>query len=1025
MEFRKVFRMNLKEMLLVFLAFTLMVVVSYFSVSVIVEKRLFATARKILISAEMNISSGFHKAEILILNTALDLRRRLDGGQSQEQIKAYIRNLNLPPKEAAGAAGFGRIYGYIRGGYAAGEDWDISDEVNPEGFPWYRDARLAEDRAVLSVPPRDKDTDVFLVTISRSLSAGEEENLGVIAIDVNLDMVSEYFLSITIAEEGHVVLMDGDLDILADPYREIRGLNLGELGPGYPALAAQLTGETDHLYEIKMRDWKGVTVIYSFERMDNGWYIGLSMPIRDYYSDIYRMAAILSLLGLTLAALLCWILIRLGMAKLRADEKNRSKSSFLARMSHEIRTPMNAIFGMSELIMRKAPDGEVREYATVINQSNITLLALINDILDFSKIESGHLRIENRDYHFMSVVNDLISIFRPRFAEKPVDFFVNVDSHIPAELKGDEVRVRQILSNLLNNAVKYTREGRVCLDIHSFRFSSGKIRLIMRVEDTGIGIKQEEIKDLFSEFTRFDNEKNKGIEGAGLGLPIALFLCRKMGGGIEVESRYGEGSVFTATVNQSFSGDKRMAEVINGDKLKVLVFESRPFHRGTLLSALDNLGVHHHCAADLVEFIHELEQGDYGCAIVPSRYSDDCLPSFSRRRGTLRLIFITEMGETFDLRDVGTLMQPVYSLNLANALNGIRESAIQQRSDMVCMTAPGARVLVVDDIPINLRVVKELLVPFEVKVDTCTSGAEALRLVRENYYDLVFMDHMMPDMDGIQTTALIRALGRNDRHFLDLPIVALTANAVRGQKEIFLENGINDFISKPIEMDKLSRVLEKWIPRKKQTGFSRIGGGKESKGVEIFNIPGIDAAEGLRHIGGSLPAYRNILALFCRDAADLIVRIRSSLEEGDTGLYSNLLHAFRGASLNVGAVEAHTIAAELEAADKNGNITLLRERTEEFLGKMEKLVGDIQARLDQREAENTDNENKETLKELRLEDLKESLEKMDITMVDELLAGYREKNLDMKARDFISDITQDILLYEYDRAIAKIEHSGY
>ncbi|MDR1581030.1 MAG: response regulator, partial [Synergistaceae bacterium] len=330
------------------------------------------------------------------------------------------------------------------------------------------------------------------------------------------------------------------------------------------------------------------------------------------------------------------------------------------------------------------------------------LLSIINDILDFSKIESGRMEIASREYWLRSLLNDVIDIVRIRLYEKNVKFVTNIDGTLPCRLEGDEIRVRQVLLNILSNAVKYTFNGSVSFGARGEARGGGEILMTFEVADTGIGIKEENLGRLFEDFVRFNSDTDKNIEGTGLGLAITKRLCLAMGGDVSVSSVFGEGSVFTATLLQKVKDSKTLVET-------------------------DALIHHSH--------------------------------------------------ETPDAR--------------------------------IDFTAPEARVLIVDDIETNLKVVEGLLAPYEMKISVCGGGSEAVRMAREDIYDIIFMDHIMPEMNGIEAVAAIRSAP--GEYFRTVPIIALTANAVSGMREMFLENGFNDFLSKPyrdIEAERDSRALD-------------------------------------------------------------------------------------------------------------------------------------------------------------------------------------------------------------------------
>ncbi|MDR3255646.1 MAG: response regulator [Synergistaceae bacterium] len=596
-------------------------------------------------------------------------------------------------------------------------------------------------------------------------------------------------------------------------------------------------------------------------------------------------------------------------AKTKAEADSESKSSFLARMSHEIRTPMNAIIGMSELAVRDYGKPEALNHIYDVKQAGENLLSIINDILDFSKIESGNVEMTDARYETASLLNDVLAIVRTRLGDKPVEFFEDIDPSIPEHLVGDAAKVRQILLNILSNAVKYTNDGAIKFFVSGEYLDDGFANMFFSVEDSGIGIKSEDIGRLFGDVSPFDLEHNNNTHGAGLGLAITHRLCRAMGGGIEVRSEYGFGSIFTVKIRQQ-------------------------------------------------------------CPVY---------------------------------RPIGDIEK---DLRYHDRLSG------------VCFTVPGYRVLVVDDNATNLKVAEGLLAPYMMLVDTCMSGEESISLVIKNDYDLVLMDHMMPGMDGIEATKAMRSLGGR---FKELPIAALTANAVAGRREMFLKNGFDDFLSKPIEISKLNEFIERLVPeeRRKQ---AETAADKEPESF-VLEIDGLDTIRGAMMTGGTEAGYREVLELYCRDVDSRMEYLDISQAERDMNNFTTHVHALKSASATIGAVAISRDAAFLEDAGRRGDLEAIRDCLDFFRANLAETLSRIQAAIYPGRPNET-NENTQTIDKAALSRLKEALVAEDVGAVDAMLSEFAAMTLDSQTADVLSQISDLVLTSEFKEAAERLTHSA-
>ena len=720
-----------------------------------------------------------------------------------------------------------------------------------------------------------------------------------------------------------------------------------------------------------------------------------------------------------------------------AETANRTKSSFLASMSHEIRTPMNAITGMAELLLRGDLTEEARSYAQDIKQAGNNLVSIINDILDFSKIEAGKMEIVPVKYLLTSLVNDTVNIIRMKLKEKPIRFYTNIDSRIPNTLFGDEARMRQILINLLSNAAKFTERGHVSLTITVQDKTSSQVWLRFSVSDTGKGIKYDDQKKLFSDFVQVDLKRNRSIEGTGLGLAITKRLCAIMGGTISMSSEYSKGSTFTITIPQGIESSEPFAAVEDPANKKVLIYDGRVVYAKSVCWSLENMGVPYKVVSTMDEFIKVLFKEEW--SLVLSGYGihekvihamkkpEDIYPG--RKKPPLALMI--EWGTEAYIPNVRFVSLPVQSLAIANVLNGKADSkgysmASSTVSGIIRYAFPGAHLLIVDDIATNIKVAEGLLAPYKCNIDSCLSGQEAIELVKHNTYDIVFMDHMMPDMDGIEATMIIREWEKermqSDLSYKKVPIIALTANAVFGVRDMFIEKGFNDFLAKPIDVAGLDEVLNRWISKEKRETAS-LKNRAEKENIKTPHIHDVDVQKGIVMTGGTLEGYFSVLDTYHKDAKERIESMHKALELDRIPVFVMHIHALKSASAAIGAAKLAAEAEKLEAAGKSNDIIYIRDNITIFTDHLIKLIDNIYFAVISNKNE-VDKEMPASSNAgvfVLLGDLKGALTKQKADGIDHILSEINRKQMDAKTKEIVDRISDNVLITEYEDAVSIID----
>jgi len=1023
------------QIVFVALAFALMVFASYLFVSDIERNHLQRSVKDAILFTEANITADLKEPETLLSGFAETVRGMILHRDNAQTVREYIQYINQYMRAnnedfllgVLGFYGFFDVFG--KRYFTESVDWVPPEDYVLSDRPWYKVAIEANGDIGVTEPYKNLRTgDAYILTFARCLFNEKGARLGVICLDINLDRISQHAVNTQFAEKGYGFLLSEDMKLIAHPEPNMLGMAFHDVNSRIASYENELI-KNGHISEAISTDYRGIESIVFIERLYNGWYMGIVTPKNEYYKSTRIMAIVLTVIGAIMATALIVILLlifkevnkeseksramahwynsilnaiplpitvtdantnwtfineaverllgitleyaigkpcsnwgssicntedcgiacakrglhqtyfsqgnssyQIDVAMLKdvnekimgyievvqditnlkqitkkqadAEAANAAKSAFLAKVSHEIRTPMNAILGITEILLQnEALSPDMQEALSRIYNSGYLLLGIINDILDLSKIEAGKLELTPINYDVPSLINDTVHLNIMRFDSKPIIFDLYLDENIPMVLFGDELRIKQILNNLLSNAFKYTDSGKISLSIAVEPSKDpSMITLLFRVSDTGQGMTREQIDKLFDEYTRFNLEANRSTEGAGLGMNITKRLVDLMDGEILVESVKGKGSLFTVRLPQGF-----------------------------------------------------VDNGVLGKAVVEN------------------------------------LMQ--FRLG--------RMSQMKKAPQVVREYMPYGRVLIVDDVETNLYVAKGLMSPYGLSIDTAMSGFEAIDKIKSgSKYDVIFMDHFMPKMDGIETAKNIRELGYTN------PIVALTANALTGQTEVFMANGFDGFISKPIDIHQLNAVLNKLI--------------RDKYPAEI-----VEAARQIKdNIKKSASQQQSVNAelikIFVRDAQKAVailetIHSNNYRRADDTQMYVINIHAMKSALANIGELELSAAAAKLEEAGRTQDIAEISNDTPGFISALRAVIQKVNPNKD-----DTDDKADVTMSEEDRAALIEQLSLMqkasiefDKKTVKNTLSQIREKKLPFTVKKLLETISEHLLHSEF------------
>ena len=771
-------------------------------------------------------------------------------GATNEEIVEYITRESTNTASQFDESYTG-LYGYINGKYVDGVGWVPPEDYDPTVRDWYKESVAAGGQPIVVNPYVDAQTGNVIISVCKALT----DTNNVLGLDLTLNDVQETVEGIQIDGNGYGFVLNYDGTVVAHHDSTEKGKNYSE-DPDKKEIYEKVMSTDKGNFEM-MIDGKKCTVFV--DDVHDQWHLAIVVEKSALMKNTWNVLIVSVFIGLFVFALISIFYIIgyrherkvnarmeemkateqkreyeakiLQLEKAAADTANKAKSDFLADMSHEIRTPINAVLGMNEMILRESKDEQILEYSSNIKSAGNTLLSIINNILDFSKIEDGKMTLVPVEFDSSELITNLVNTISERARAKGLEFITDIDESVPSRLYGDDVRISQIVMNLLTNAVKYTESGSVTLRVRNNGITDGNAKLRFEVEDTGIGIKDEDLGKLFESFKRIEEKRNRHIEGTGLGISIVCKLLAMMDSKLHVESQYAIGSTF-------------------GFDLKLRVIDPEPV----------------------------------------GKYDE-------KRKSVLS----TE-GETH-----------IY--------------------------APKAKILVTDDNGMNLKVAINFMKIFGITPVTCSSGKETIDLMRTGKFDIVFLDHMMPVMDGMETLKVLK-----DENLLNgTVVIALTANAVVGAETQYLNAGFDGYLSKPVTVNDIEKTLKKFLPADViESGASDASGSKTSKlSMDKLRTLGLNVDAALVYTCNDEDFYMELLSDYAKSASDKCHDLSSYLENGDLKNYEILVHSLKSASKTVGADDVSEQAKALEEASRNKDVDFVNEHHKAFVESFTELAGKI------------------------------------------------------------------------------------
>lgn len=736
----------------------------------------------------------------------------------------------------------------------------------------------------------------------------------------------------------------------------------------------------------------------------------------------------------------------------RLEETNRRTEDFLTNVSHELRTPINAVTGLTAVMLQHEKDAVKKKDILSVQMAGHRLFNQIEDILDYTEIDTGKMKISEDTYMISSVINDIITGNRVLEMENAPELIFDIDTRMPSVFIGDARKIKKIIKHIIDNAVKFTKKGGVYIRVSTLKKDYG-VNLCIRVSDTGIGIDEESLGKIRERFYQSNGGRNRRAGGLGLGLPIVYGMVAAMEGFIQIESTEGSGTTVAVSIPQKVADDTPGMAVENREGLclgcflrpeKYEVPEVRNYYDEMISHMSSGLELPLHRASNMDGLERMLALYRLTHLFIGKEEYEENAAYFEGMDKNTEVIVVAEDNFVLPKNSrVKLIRKPFYSLPVVNLLNAGTARAEEHTLENKRMICPGIRTLIVDDEPMNLMVAEGIFKAYRMKVKMALSGREAIELCEKEDFDLIFMDHMMPEMDGIETLKRLRKMTTDtDRSFT---IIAFTANAVSGAREMFLQEGFDEFVSKPIEYPELERVLRKLLPKnsitymddtyetnempkQQESEEEAVSGEQEADEMTRLEAGGINTQSGLSYCQNDKDFYLELLAGFAQDAPRKEKGLNDFLKQGDWDNYRIIVHALKSAAKTVGAGVLSEMARHAEDAAKNHDADYIEAHQEALLAKYRDVVQCINS-VTASEENGAKEEVSESCGELskdgllqRLAELKGSLDTFEADKAEALLAEMKDHIYHgTSVGGLLEEIRQDVENFEFGAAMTKLE----